>query len=186
MLRTYTTILLLTWNPNETLCLEFLTAESGSPMDIKFYHHPKSWLRELMPRVTQIQRHSIAPETGTGGRGQGHSGYITSYHSLPSKVIANTFLKKEGKEDWRDGSAAKNTGCSSKGPRFHSQHLVATHSHLWLQFQDIWHLSWFLWVPGTQMLLWHTCGQNIHTQKKSNNNFLKRNVDRIAKIRNLT
>jgi hypothetical protein len=31
---------------------------------------------------------------------------------------------------WRDGSAVKSTGCSSRGLEFNSQHNMVTHNHL--------------------------------------------------------
>lgn len=48
MLHTYTNVLLLIWKSNKIQRLLFLTAWSGSPADIKFYHHPKLQLHELI------------------------------------------------------------------------------------------------------------------------------------------
>jgi hypothetical protein len=44
---------------------------------------------------------------------------LTAEPSLQAQ--AKYFLKSKIR-GWRDGSAVKNTGCSSRGPRFNSQH----------------------------------------------------------------
>jgi hypothetical protein len=37
---------------------------------------------------------------------------------------------KKLKQDWRDGSVIKSTGCSSRGPEFNSQQHMVAHNHL--------------------------------------------------------
>ena len=51
------------------------------------------------------------------------SGSPLPYHflSFPASTYGHSLFQKQS-EGWRDDSAVKSTGCSSRGPRFHSKH----------------------------------------------------------------
>ena len=70
-------------------------------------------------------------------------------------------LKAKSERDWRAVSEVKSTGCSSKGPGFHSQH---PHNSSQLSVTP---------VPRNSTLSYrHTCKHNIHSLKiKTNENF---------------
>lgn len=77
-------------------------------------------------------------------------------------LISICLVKSEIRE-LGGGSVVKSTGCSSRGPRFESQHPVAAQNS---NSKESNALFWLWGAPDTHRVYRHKCRQNTHTQLK--------------------
>lgn len=104
-------------------------------------------------------------------------------HLTKSKDCRSQWEHPSPKARWDQGdSLVVKLTCSCRGPGFRSQHPHAAPSHLFLQFQWLWHLFWCVSVDLTPLLACgvdaytqgqHTCRLNTHTYNVIINKSLK-------------
>lgn len=76
-----------------------------------------------------------------------------------------TAIKENLGWGWRDGTAAKSDGCSSRGAIFRSQHLHGSSQASMTRVPDLMTSSDLWWAAGIHLLHGHIKRQSTHTHK---------------------